>query len=219
MCIISEWLWSTSALGPPLVTVIGHMYAKGNEAKGVPGCQRRLRRHSHMHLWAALICARCPLSAWRKTSPDNPEDTVCRWRASLAQRFPASSVLARAGAGCGSAGDVTGAWLAKGLQHMHTSVILRSEDKKRRKKGRRKKSSMKCRVSQKATQDSKKLSENTRYLLQGGSLRSYHGMKKWVRSSYIKNSILLDKFIVLYRTSQSQEVNEWMSEWSNQAMN
>ena len=61
---------------------------------------------------------------------------------------------------------------------MHTSVILRSEDKKRRKKGRRKKSSMKCRVSQKATQDSKKLSENTRYLLQGGSLRSYHGMKK-----------------------------------------
>ena len=32
--------------------------------------------------------------------------------ASLAQRFPASSVLARAGAGCGSVGDVTGAWLA-----------------------------------------------------------------------------------------------------------
>ena len=33
-------------------------------------------------------------------------------RASPAKRFPASSVLARAGAGCGSAGDVTGAWLA-----------------------------------------------------------------------------------------------------------
>ena len=32
--------------------------------------------------------------------------------ASLAQRFPASSVLARAGAGCGSVGDVPGAWLA-----------------------------------------------------------------------------------------------------------
>ena len=32
--------------------------------------------------------------------------------ASLAQRSPASSVLARAGAGCGSVGDVTGAWLA-----------------------------------------------------------------------------------------------------------
>ena len=32
--------------------------------------------------------------------------------ASLAQRFPASSVLARAGAGCGSLGDVPGAWLA-----------------------------------------------------------------------------------------------------------
>ena len=32
--------------------------------------------------------------------------------ASPAKRFPASSVLARAGAGCGSAGDVTGAWLA-----------------------------------------------------------------------------------------------------------
>ena len=32
--------------------------------------------------------------------------------ASLAQRFPASSVLAREGAGCGSVGDVTGAWLA-----------------------------------------------------------------------------------------------------------
>ena len=30
--------------------------------------------------------------------------------ASLAQRSPASSVLARAGAGCGSVGDVTGAW-------------------------------------------------------------------------------------------------------------
>ena len=32
--------------------------------------------------------------------------------ASLAQRFPASSVLAREGAGCGSVGDLTGAWLA-----------------------------------------------------------------------------------------------------------
>ena len=31
--------------------------------------------------------------------------------ASLAQRFPASSVLAREGAGCGSMGDVPGAWL------------------------------------------------------------------------------------------------------------
>ena len=31
--------------------------------------------------------------------------------ASLAQRFPASSVLAREGAGCGSVGDVPGAWL------------------------------------------------------------------------------------------------------------
>ena len=30
--------------------------------------------------------------------------------ASLAQRFPASSVLAREGAGCGSVGDVPGAW-------------------------------------------------------------------------------------------------------------
>ena len=29
-----------------------------------------------------------------------------------AQRFPASSVLAREGAGCGSVGDVPGAWLA-----------------------------------------------------------------------------------------------------------
>ena len=32
--------------------------------------------------------------------------------ASLAQRFPASSVLAREGAGRGSVGDVPGAWLA-----------------------------------------------------------------------------------------------------------
>ena len=32
--------------------------------------------------------------------------------ASLAQRFPASSVLALEGAGCGSVGDVPGAWLA-----------------------------------------------------------------------------------------------------------
>ena len=31
--------------------------------------------------------------------------------ASLAQRSPASSVLAREGAGCGSVGDVPGAWL------------------------------------------------------------------------------------------------------------
>lgn len=91
--------------------------------------------------------------------------------------------------------------------------------RKEEKQGEEKKSSMKCRVSQKATQDSKKLSEKTRYLLQGGSLRYYHGMKKWVRSSAIKNSILLDKFIVSYRMSQSQEVNEWTSEWSNQAMN
>ena len=30
----------------------------------------------------------------------------------LAQRFPASSVLAREGTGCGSVGDVPGAWLA-----------------------------------------------------------------------------------------------------------
>ena len=32
--------------------------------------------------------------------------------ASLAKRFPASSVLAREGASCGSVGDVPGAWLA-----------------------------------------------------------------------------------------------------------
>ena len=32
--------------------------------------------------------------------------------ASLAQRSPSSSVLAREGAGCGSVGDVPGAWLA-----------------------------------------------------------------------------------------------------------
>ena len=36
---------------------------------------------------------------------------ACTW-ASLAQRSPASSVLAREGAGCGSVGDVPGAWLA-----------------------------------------------------------------------------------------------------------
>ena len=34
--------------------------------------------------------------------------------ASLAQRSPASSLLAREGAGCGSVGDVPGAWLAGG---------------------------------------------------------------------------------------------------------
>ena len=33
--------------------------------------------------------------------------------ASLAQRSPASSVLAREGAGCGSVGDVPGAWLVQ----------------------------------------------------------------------------------------------------------
>ena len=37
--------------------------------------------------------------------------SILAW-ASLAQRFPASSVLAREGAGCGSVGDVPGAWLA-----------------------------------------------------------------------------------------------------------
>ena len=42
---------------------------------------------------------------------DPGREAALAW-ASLAQRFPASSVLAREGAGCGSAGDVTGAWLA-----------------------------------------------------------------------------------------------------------
>ena len=48
----------------------------------------------------------------RQQSPGR--EAALAW-ASLAQRFPASSVLAREGAGCGSVGDVpgvTGAWLA-----------------------------------------------------------------------------------------------------------
>ena len=55
--------------------------------------------------------------AWRAAvhgvakSQTSGREAALVW-ASLAQRFPASSVLARAGAGCGSVGDVTGAWLA-----------------------------------------------------------------------------------------------------------
>ena len=45
----------------------------------------------------------------RAQSPDR--EAALAW-ASLAQRFPASSVLAREGAGCGSVRDVPGAWLA-----------------------------------------------------------------------------------------------------------
>ena len=41
--------------------------------------------------------------------------------ASLAQRFPASSVLAREGASCGSVGDVRGSWLASApLSQLHS---------------------------------------------------------------------------------------------------
>ena len=44
--------------------------------------------------------------------PPSHDRRVCVAWASLAQRSPASSVLAREGAGCGSVGDVPGAWLA-----------------------------------------------------------------------------------------------------------
>ena len=44
-------------------------------------------------------------------APSPGREAALAW-ASLAQRFPASSVLTREGAGCGSVGDVPGAWLA-----------------------------------------------------------------------------------------------------------
>ena len=44
-------------------------------------------------------------------APSPGREAALAW-ASHAQRFPASSVLAREGAGCGSVGDVPGAWLA-----------------------------------------------------------------------------------------------------------
>ena len=43
----------------------------------------------------------------------------------LAQRFPASSVLAREGAGCGSVGDVTGAWLVMKVKEESEKVGLK----------------------------------------------------------------------------------------------
>ena len=54
------------------------------------------------------------MTAWLIPAPvegGEPREAALAW-ASLAQRFPASSGLAREGAGCGSVGDVTGAWLA-----------------------------------------------------------------------------------------------------------
>ena len=49
--------------------------------------------------------------AWHAAIHGVGREAALAW-ASLAQRFPASSVLAREGAGCGSVGDVTGVWLA-----------------------------------------------------------------------------------------------------------
>ena len=50
---------------------------------------------------------------------------------SCAQRFPASSVLAREGAGCGSVGDVPGAWLAGLHSRLPRGVRPRLEGKPR----------------------------------------------------------------------------------------
>ena len=57
---------------------------------------RECRRNSRKTTWFPPLGKMRPLPAW----------------ASLAQRSPASSVLAREGVGCGSVGDVPGAWLA-----------------------------------------------------------------------------------------------------------
>ena len=62
--------------------------------------------------WGSFVDCRL----WGRTesdtiAPSPGREAALAW-ASLAQRFPASSVLAREGAGCGSVGDVTGAWLA-----------------------------------------------------------------------------------------------------------
>ena len=48
---------------------------------------------------------------WLPKELREDREAALAW-ASLAQRFPASRVLARERAGCGSVGDVTGAWLA-----------------------------------------------------------------------------------------------------------
>ena len=54
-----------------------------------------------------------PRSWWRGEGlPLSEVVSFDYFRGFYAQRFPACSVLARAGAGCGSVGDVSGAWLA-----------------------------------------------------------------------------------------------------------
>ena len=86
-----------------------------------PACQCRGHKRCEFNPWAGKIPWR---RAWEPTPVFLPEEShgqrslagYSLWdrkeSASLAQRFPASSVLAREGAGCGSVGDVTGAWLA-----------------------------------------------------------------------------------------------------------
>ena len=56
-----------------------------------------------------VLCLLIKYTLYHGHSPGR--EAALAW-ASLAQRFPASSILARAGAGCGSVGDVPGAWLA-----------------------------------------------------------------------------------------------------------
>ena len=68
------------------------------------------------NLESPLDCKQIP-----PVCPESKTSSLPRWStpawaspawASLAQRFPASSVLAWEGAGCGSVADVPGAWLA-----------------------------------------------------------------------------------------------------------
>ena len=60
--------------------------------------------------WVRLLHMLFVLDAWCPCAEPRPRG--CSTWASLAKPFPASSVLAREGAGCGSVGDVPGAWLA-----------------------------------------------------------------------------------------------------------
>ena len=82
----------------------------------IPALQMRKLRHRRACVLCpgkselgAKVCAFCPRPGAVAQSPGR--EAALAW-ASLAQRFPASSVLAREGACFGSVGDVPGAWLA-----------------------------------------------------------------------------------------------------------
>ena len=88
---------------PPSSGAEGLLFLHGLESN--PGSSLHCRLAV---LWPCLAV----VSAFVLAIAQSPgREAALAW-ASLAQRFPASSVLAREGAGCASVGDVPGAWLA-----------------------------------------------------------------------------------------------------------